>query len=464
MVIKNEVTNQDYEKIVVEDSSNKSTSNDSRILQCYKFFSEQLKDISEESRLNLFNRILDQDNKIIVLIDLSVDDDEQTIFDTINSAGIRLSSADIIKNAIFQKALDAFGNPDDVETLYKENWEMIFSKDEETIIYWDTARASGRLMRDNIEILLHAIAVIKGFFDPDKHTLSDLSTLYKEFIRRFSSSDLESFVKEIAKYAVLYREKILIFDKSSLFSYIDIHSRLFHILNTCEITTFHPYILFLFYKYNNQTILDNELHKIESLVIRRMITKSDKKNYNKMCKEFINDDTAIDKYIADQTDLNIRNGLSCISNKDAALLLFWIELYRRNNDTKYDMKELKYTYSLEHIMPQKWEEHWSDIYVVDTNGNNIADHEAAKAFRNQKIYSIGNMTLLNSSLNTSVRNYEIKRKIEGEGKKKGIRKYADLSITRADIIDKYDAGDKVWDEQRIMRREKELTDDILNIW
>jgi len=464
MVIKNEVTDQDYEKIIIEDSAIKTISKDNRILQCYKYFSEQLKDISEESRLNLFNRLLDQDNKIIVLIDLSVDDDEQAIFDTINSAGIRLSSADIIKNAIFQKALDVFGNTDDVEILYKENWETIFAKDEETIAFWDTARASGRLMRDNIEILLHAIAVINGFFDPDKHTLSDLSMLYKEYIRKFNITDLEGFVNEIAKYATLYKEKILIFEKSSLFTFSDIHSRLFHILNNCEITTFHPYILSLFYKCNTQAPLEKKLQEIETLVIRRMITKSDKKNYNKMCKEFINDDTAINKYIAEQTDFDVLNGLSYISNKDAALLLFWIELYRRSNDTKYDMKELKYTYSLEHIMPQKWEEYWSIIDVVDANGNKITDYEAAKAFRNQKIYSIGNMTLLNSSLNTSVRNYEIERKIEGEGKKKGIRKYADLSITRSDIIDKYDAGEKVWDEQRILQREKELAEDILNIW
>ena len=39
-------------------------------------------------------------------IDLSEEDNEQAIFDTINTAGVRLSCADTIKNSIFQKAME----------------------------------------------------------------------------------------------------------------------------------------------------------------------------------------------------------------------------------------------------------------------------------------------------------------------------------------------------------------------
>jgi hypothetical protein len=74
------------------------------------------------------------------------------------------------------------------------------------------------------------------------------------------------------------------------------------------------------------------------------------------------------------------------------------------------------------------------------------------------------MTLLNSSLNTSLRNYEFSRKIEGEGRKRGIRHYADLGITRFDILDKYDNGDKIWNEQKINERTADLANDILTIW
>jgi hypothetical protein len=464
-IITNEITQEEYNAIVVENLATKTTSKSNKVLQCFKYFSEKLHTIEVAKRLDLFNRLLDQENKILVVIDLSDKEDEQAIFDNINSAGVRLSSADIVKNALFQKALDLFDNVEAVETLYKVNWENVFSIDEEVINYWDTPRATGRLMRDNIEILLHSISVIKGFFDPDKHTLSDLSNLYKAYISNINKSDLEAFIKEISKYAKLFREKILVFNTSTLFNYQDNYVRLFHILSVCEISTFHPYILSLFYKYDtNETKLFEELKKIEQLVIRRMITKSDTKSYNKMCKDFIKDDTAIDAKIAEQTDTELLNGLSNISNKNATLLLFWVELYRRSNDSKQSVKELKYNYSLEHMMPQKWEEYWSKVDVVDNASNIITDKELAKIERNAKIYAIGNMTLLNSSLNTAVRNYEFSRKMEGEGKKRGIRHYADLGITRFDILDIYDNGDKVWNEKKITDRTLSLAKDIMSIW
>ena len=464
-IINNDITDEEYNAIIVENPATKTQSKHNKVLQCFKYFSEKLKDIEEISRLELFNRLLDQENKILVIIDLSEKEDEQAIFDTINSAGVRLSSADIIKNALFQKALDLYDNAEEVETLYKEKWENVFSIDEDAINFWDTPRATGRLMRDNIEILLHSISVIKGFFDPDKHTLSDLSNLYKTYISKISKDDLKKFVEEISKYATLFREKILVFNGSTLFNYQDNYARLFHILSVCEISTFHPYILSLFFKYDsNETKLLEELHKVEILVVRRMITKSETKSYNKICKEFIKDNSAIDTKITEQTDDEVKNGLTSIVNKNATLLLFWVELYRRSNDSKQSVKELKYNYSLEHLMPQKWEEYWSKVAIVDVDGNLIPDKEIAKRERYSKIYQIGNMTLLNSSLNTSLRNYEFDRKIKGEGRKKGIKDYADLGITRFDVLTPYENGDKIWNEKKIIDRTESLATDIIKVW
>jgi hypothetical protein len=195
-----------------------------------------------------------------------------------------------------------------------------------------------------------------------------------------------------------------------------------------------------------------------------MITKSETKSYNKLCKEFIKDNSTVDAEIVEQTNNEVLKGLSSISNKNAMLLLFWVELYRRANDSKQSVKELKYNYSLEHVMPQKWEEYWNKVDVVDNASNVITDKELAKRERYSKIYSIGNMTLLHSSLNTSLRNFEFIRKIEGEGRKRGIRHYAYLGITRFDILDVYDSGDKVWNEKKISERTTNLANDILTIW
>lgn len=437
----------------------------SNILKCYKFFSDRLKKVSIDARKKLFSDLLNSNNNILVVIDLTTDDNEQTIFDTINSSGVRLSSADIVKNVLFQRAFDLYGNQEEVEVLYKEYWQSVFSNDEQSITFWDTARATGRLWRDNIEILLHSISVIIGFFDPEKHSLSDLSNIYKSYIGSLNRVELTKFIKTISDYAKLYREKILVFDNSDLFNFADYNRRIFHILSICDVSTFHPYILFLYHKFaDNELEIRKALKKLETFVMRRTICNSETKNYNKLCKDFINDPSKLDAILAETTDENVKEGLLRVNNKYAALLLFWVELYRRQNDNRYDRDELKYTYTLEHIMPQKWEEYWSDVPVIGEDGQEISEPEVAKQYRYKLIYNIGNMTLLKSSLNSSLRNYDFKRKVEGEGRKRGIKHFAELGITKLDIVEVYDAGDRFWEESKIRNRTKQITKDIINIW
>jgi uncharacterized protein with ParB-like and HNH nuclease domain len=440
--------------------------NSHKIFRCYKYFLRSLQDKSEDERKNLLNTILNPENKMLVVIDLvEASDDEQAIFDTLNTAGIRLSPAEIIKNALFQKVIKV-ESKDTAICLYNETWEKTFLADEDTAKYWETERLTGRLKRDNIEILLHCIAAIKGFFDPDKHTLSNLSKLYKEEIeRKNSKEELKAFINEIIEYANIYQEKFPAFDKSTLFSFEDSINRLFHILEVLEISTFYPFILFCFKKYKNkEDPIVNMLANLEKFIVRRMIAQQETKNYNKYCKEFITKPDSILEKLKETTDDQISNGLRSISNKNSALLLFWVELNRRNIDRRYDIKELKYTYSLEHIMPQKWEEHWKDIpKKYNADGSEMTDDEAKKD-RYNKIYWVGNMTLLTSSLNSALRNYVFEKKMNGEGRKKGIKAYADLSITKDDIVTPFENGNTVWDENKIIARTANIGKEINQIW
>ena len=438
---------------------------DSNILKCFRFFTDRLQNVSLESRKKLFSDLLNPNNQFLVVIDLTEADDEQSIFDTINSAGVRLSSADTVKNVFFQRAFDLHNNDEEVEILYKEHWESVFANDEQSIAFWSAERTLGRLKRDNIEILLHSIAVIEGFFDPEEHKLPDLSKIYKTYINKLDKNQITKFIKIITEYAKLYREKIYVFDNSDLFGFEDYQKRLFHILSVCDVSTFHPYILFLYRNCaGNEHELESALHKLETLVIRRFVCNSETKNYNKLCKDFINDQSKLDTTLAETNDDVFTAALQYINNKPAALLLFWVELYRRSKYNLYDRDELKYTYTLEHIMPQKWEEYWISVPVVGDDGNEITDREAAKQYRNKIIYSVGNMTLLKSSLNTALRNYEFKRKIEGDGRKRGIKHYAELGITKLDLVASFDAGDKIWDETKIRERNNQIANDVLKIW
>lgn len=433
------------------------------ILQCYQYFREEIAKRGLEKNDELFNRILDVNNKLLVVIDLGENDDEQAIFDTINSAGVRLSGADIVKNALFQKAF-AFMDVEEVSDLYAKTWESVFLGDDETERYWNTARKKGRFMQDNIEILLHSVAVIKGFYNPEEHKLDEISSLYKKRISKLGKDELIAFAQEIKKFALLYRERITTFDQSTIYSYSDSLQRLLHILEESEISTFHPFILSLLGKHGvDDEGLNLELGKLEKFVVRRLIAKKETKSFNKRCKDLIEDENLLDEYAVETTDSEVKAGLKRVTNKLGALVLFWVELHRRQVDKKHSIRELKYDYTLEHLMPQKWEEFWSSVPVMDSEGRIIEEKEKAKEERYGKIYWLGNMTLLTSSLNSAVKNRDFDMKMNGSGKKRGIKAYSDLSITK-EVVLAYEDGDHLWDEVKIDGRTQQLAEDVLQIW
>ena len=314
---------------------------DSKLLECYDYCLKYISKKSESKNKDLFKRLYSQDYKIVVVVDLDDYDDEQNIFDVINNSGLRLSIADTIKNNIFQKLLDLIQDEEKVIKIYENYWNDIFNKDEEAIKYWETIKVTGRLKRTNIEILLHSVAIIENIYDPDKDTLEQLPAIYQEKFKNMNAEELTAFIKTISEYAILYRDKILYLNNCN-FSFNDYEKRLFNILDVCDITTFHPYILHV-YKSNKDNLIkiQEKLEKLEKFVIRRFIAKKETKSYNKICKEFINDEAAIDNKLLETSDKEVKDGLKLISNKAATLVLFWVELYRRAKDKKYGEKEIK---------------------------------------------------------------------------------------------------------------------------
>lgn len=466
------VSKEDLNTISLSDNSK-----DPKIKQCYKFFYQELyENYSNNDRSQLLNYLLSDDNKIFVVINIDDTENEQAIFDTINSAGVRLTSADIIKNAIFQKAFEIYEDNELVNEHYEEYWNNVFFTDEEIRNYWETKVTVGRLSRDNMEILLHSIGVIKGFYDPDKHVLSDLAKVFKSEINKITNKDnLRELLEEIKSYATIFKTKLAVLEKNTDYEYIvnDSGLRLNHILQTLNISALHPYLLHIYktYEKDSQT-LNKFLLKLERLVILDLIQRGTiSKNYNKEIRKFIDDESFINYKLKDYNTDSILTGLKSLPPRVATLLLFWIELHRRCNKEpeNYDKERhdeelilpLKYLYTLEHIMPKEWNANWQNISI---DGEQLPNNEETINLRNKAINSIGNMTLLRSKLNTTLRNRSFDDKLNGSGKYNGMRHYSTLSITVDDIINPYDAGQTIWNEQRIDERTKKLMKEILEIW
>ena len=454
---------------------NEIKEDDPRLLikRCYKFFYTQLMSISNEERINLWDNLFDKNNKILVVIDLDDNDQEQKIFDTINSSGVRLTSTDIIKNDLYQKLIELTKDSDKIAEYYKRTWAETFEKDDSVVAYWNKEKSMGRLWRQNSELLLQTVAIIKGIFDVDKkHTIQQLADLYKTEIEDYTEQQLYDFIEEITKYANIYKEHIPDFNGKENFEYNNteieaVEQRVLHILDKNDISTFNPYIIYIFNTYEGQDkVIIEKLREIEKYVMTYLITKKPTKNFNKDCTTFINDKTGneIKNRLKDFTNAELKAGIvSKVSNKLGAEILFWIELKRRLAP-KYDTKTLQFNYQLEHIMPQKWETNWSNVDYVDEQGNILQKNDDNKSRRYEKVYSLGNMTLLNGRLNASISNNNFQKKMEGDGKKKGVIKYSSLSVTKDDLVESIYNKGKQWNEQVIHERENYLGNEVVELW
>jgi uncharacterized protein with ParB-like and HNH nuclease domain len=139
-------------------------------------------------------------------IDLDENEDEQQIFDTINSLGVKLTTAELLKNYFF--------NRDEIST-YTTYWKNVFEKDEDTKNYWDREITAGRLKREFIDLFFFSYLQIKiqdknlNVKTEDKLEFSKVEQLfesYKKFIKDYLNNDKKTILTEIRDYALLFQE------------------------------------------------------------------------------------------------------------------------------------------------------------------------------------------------------------------------------------------------------------------
>ena len=453
-----------------------------RIVKCYQYFYDLLKD--DKSKAEKLFEVLKGETCQMVGICLGDGDNEQAIFDTINSAGVRLTGADIVKNALFQRLMDFAGDDDsrtnEVKTLYKEYWTEVFDNDEGSLKYWTAFQSQGRVNRTRIELLLQCVAVIKGIFSPSEHSLSELADCYKSHLEGLDEASVKALVVEIAAFAELYRENFGKVHPRAEYYYGDDCQRLIHILHTSEITTFDPLVLKMLKDDppddagEISAALKRKLNELESYVLRHVIAKASTKNFNKECAQVLDAKKSIGEYFTEKIaesqigDEQIKQGLKAIrSNACGALVLFWMELRHRFQEPRATVKKLTYTAELEHIMPRKWQQSWPATVVPVINvetGSVVTDAVQQREIRTLAIQEIGNMTLLNGHLNKSVSNNALKEKIEGVGRKPGVRKFNDYYCTK-DVIAKatVESGYR-WNEVTIRERTEEIAAEFLKMW
>lgn len=446
----NEILNLEEEKDI--DQAN-------NISRAYTYFKNNIK----VDKLN-FQKILS--NVMFVGIDLGVDEDEQQIFDTINSLGVRLTTAELLKNHFFGR--------DDLNS-YDTNWKQIFEKNDETKEFWDREITAGRIKRENIDLFFYSFLQIKlqdkniNVKTDDKKRLSKFSNLfesYKEFMKIYNV-DKVLLIQEIKEYAILYKDNID-------FNIIDTEltdeygiKRINALIFGLDYTVIIPFVLYVLNNTkDNKEEQKNIFMYLESYLMRRMISKSTNKSYSNLFSEELisNEITSKEKFqnlINEKTDKNnsmpsdevVKQGFlnSKLVNKQARGIIYLIEsIIRVKDKNKHSTGLLGLDrYSLEHMMPKKWENHWG-------KDKSFTDEERQN--RNNKLLTLGNLAIITSSLNGSIRDSNWNKKKNGT-KYGGLNQFASGIETISAYL-KYET----WDEDKIDERAEFLYNKAMEIW
>jgi uncharacterized protein with ParB-like and HNH nuclease domain len=460
----------DFDQKINLDSINEKSSN---MMQCYKFFALRIGELSKERKIELGTKFLTQ-SLFYIAIELDPNDDEQKIFDSVNRLGMELRSSDIIKNNLFQRVKELAGQGPEVLELYNENWHKVFYESGEVRGYWESKIVLGRLTMIALDAFLKDFATIKGIYVPSESGgIDDLSKAYKDYASSLSLPALIDFIKEIGSYG---RDYYALFQPKALEVNVEMSDALkttLLILKACDTTTFNPYLLYL--QHQKPANLDELLKNLQKFFLRRYIYGQSVKNYNKICLQLLKKETNPFEYLA--TYSNKDEDLSVIysafpplllrvpNDKFGKLIIFLTELIRRKTDGTQNFSTLiAYNkFSLEHIMPQKWQTNWSNIPCYDRDGVLIEETGKLNVIRGTEIWSIGNMMLLTKNLNSKIGNSEFAIKVNGNGTKRGrgIKDFVGGCATSQEILDVFNTKGE-WNESSIYSRELEVLKTLNN--
>lgn len=431
----------------------KYASGNSQIEKAYNYFLDHI-DLSKVDENTI------KQNLQLVSIDIDTNEDEQKIFDTINSLGVRLTTAELLKNYFYSK--------DDLD-LYKSTWVETFEKDEDTKKYWDSECSSGSKKRAMIDMFFSAYFQlfvenpVYSVSAEDKVYYSRIDSLfssYKEFISKYCNNNKNVILDGLFKSAKLFRElfnpELLNDTCPSTFGKERINVLIFGMDNT----TIMPYILYFEQQNSDKEDKSKMYRLIESFFVKRMVTKQSNKNYNKQFMYYARRGVCTSQQLEFElqkpnefgmgipTDKELLEGFktSKLANKQTKGILYLLEtaLFK---DGSAVMPLGFNSYSLEHLMPKKWRNHWGSLN----------DEEAAQ--RDSALLTLGNLTIIPQKLNTAIMDSEWQIKKAGKKGKLGLEKCAKGLAIMENVLEK-----DVWDEKAIEERSKWLCDRANEIW
>lgn len=399
-----------------------------RILDNYKLFYDKI--ASGNVDLKKLYRGLQK----LIIVDIALDrnhDNPQLIFESLNSTGLDLSQADLIRNYVLM-------GEESVEQsrLYEDYWRPM-----EVRFGYDNVSLFDSFIRDYLTWKTGDIPKVKEVYDD-----------FKKYVRKQGPNlSIETLLKEINRCSQYYVNFALLKEPDS-----DLLN-VFRDIKTLKVDVSYPFILEAYIDYKEGVLAKDDFIKIlrllESYVFRRALCGIPTNSLNKTFQTFSKD---IDKsdyldsvkaafinkstYRRFPTDNELMEELKIrdvYHFRSRGYLLDKLE----NDGRKENVEVLEYT--IEHIMPQ------------NPSPNEVwkkALGENWEFIQEKYLHTIGNLTLTGYNPELSDRSFMEKKEMEGGFKDSPIRLNRSLAALTT------------WNEQTIIARAEELAAKISSIW
>ncbi len=230
-----------------------------------------------------------------------------------------------------------------------------------------------------------------------------------------------------------------------------------------DTSTLIPYVLYVLKNVSDDKVRNELFEFLESYIMRRIAVHANTKNYNQLftdrliSNEILTKDlfadffqTRSDKenYLPSDEELREAFHNEILINKQSAGILYFIESKIRNRHLHAVQILGINKYSLEHLMPKKWENHWGQLANPEDKNK-----------RDRKLLTLGNLTIITQALNSTIRDSNWEMKKNGKDNNKGLLQYS----AGLETIGKYLQFPE-WNEESIQKRAEELYTYAKEIW
>ena len=402
-----------------------------RIVENYEYFASQIRKCDID--LNSLYRGISK----LIIVDIALDrdrDNPQLIFESLNSTGLDLSQADLIRNYVLMGL-----EPKEQEEIYKNYWypmEQSFGQAGSNDLF-------DRFIRDYLTVKSRSGAI---------PNIRDVYSSFKSYLQKQKNTSIKDIVADIYRYSKYFGR--LAFDKETD---SEIKQALADI-NTLKVDVAYPFLLEVYEDYSQNLLTREEfisiLRLVECYVFRRAICGLPTQGMNKNFAALSRD---IDK------DNYLESAKLAFFRKDTYKRFPNDEEFRREFVVKdiYNFRSRNYllrklenhdrpkeqvnveNYTIEHIMPQnsKLSQEWRTEL-----GENWKEVQATY------LHTIGNLTLTEYNSEYGARPFLEKRNIKGG--------FADSPLRLNRMLAKLDH----WSEREIKNRAEALADIAVKVW